>query len=407
MATSILVHRSDADVLDSSLELDERVGAVVVVARQSLARRAEVRVVAHSALVADACDVGLIDLVPAEGAIAVDACVASEHWLRLRDGVVDGREAVTSMLERSLGNARAAVVEVWAVQALVTDAEDCLVAAIADGVVANVATRGKGSLGGHAEDSTLGGGLETVRGMVAVFVGGVARDAQVEVIASRASDKLVLWQHVHAVVASASGHARFLGQSLGLLLKGTRNLGLDVPLDRGAHASAVGHLTGDFVLDVLSLASDTLGCAGDDLAVLDRALDQPVTFARAQLTAGDAGLTEIVVATVTDAAVVVRIVHGVVAVVAVDGPLSLSGDCGSGSRLTAAECEFTRGGVTTSTSELAEELRTIRAERTWRRGFRFYEGLLGSTCLAELEDATADGTAIEGHRVARRGLVVW
>jgi len=161
------------------------------------------------------------------------------------------------------------------------------------------------------------------------------------------------------------------------------------------------------VLDVLSLASDTLGCAGDDLAVLDRALDQPVTFARAQLTAGDAGLTEIVVATVTDAAVVVRIVHGVVAVVAVDGPLSLSGDCGSGSRLTAAECEFTRGGVTTSTSELAEELRTIRAERTWRRGFRFYEGLLGSTCLAELEDATADGTAIEGHRVARRGLVVW
>jgi hypothetical protein len=176
VATSILIHRSNANILDRGLELDKRVSAIVVVARQSLARRAEVRVMAHSALVADTRDVGLVDLVPAEWAIAVDARVASEHRLRLRDGVVDGREAVTGMLERGLGNARAAVVPIRAVQTLVTDAKDCLVAAIADGVVANMAARCKGSLGGHAEDSILGSGLEAVRGVVSVLVGGVARE---------------------------------------------------------------------------------------------------------------------------------------------------------------------------------------------------------------------------------------
>jgi hypothetical protein len=370
------------------------VSTVVVVAGQSLARRAEVRVVAHSALVADTRDVWLVNLIPAKRTVAVNARMASEHRLGLGDRVVDGREAVASMLERSLSNARAAVVPVWAVQALVADTKDSLVAAIADGVVANMTARGKGNLGGDAEDSALGGRLEAVRGVVAVLVGGVARDAQVEVIASCASDKLVLRQNIHAVVASAGRHARLLGKRLGLLLKGTGNLGLDVFLDSGAHARAVDHLTRYLVLDVLNLAPNTLGCAGDDLAVLDGTLDQPVTFARAKLTAGDAGLTEIVVATVTDAAVVVRIVHGVVAVVAVDRPLSLSANCGSGSRLAAAECELTRGGVTTSTSKGVEELGTIRAERTWRRGVGFDEGLLRCTCLAELENTTANRTAI-------------
>jgi len=273
VAASILIHRSNADILDCSLELDEGVSTVVVVAGQSLARRAEVRVVAHSALVADTRDVWLVDLIPAERTVAVDARMASEHRLGLGDRVVDGREAVTSMLERSLSNARAAVVPVWAVQALVADAKDGLVAAIADGVVANMTARSKGSLGGDAEDSALGGRLEAVGGVVAVLVGGVAGNAQVEVIAGRASDKLVLRQNIHAVVASAGRHAGLLGKGLGLFLKGTRDLGLDVFLDSGTHARTVDHLTRYLVLDVLSLASNTLGCAGDDLAVLDRTLD--------------------------------------------------------------------------------------------------------------------------------------
>ena len=282
-----------------------------------------------------------------------------------------------------MGNARAAVVPIWAVQALVTDAVDLLVTAIADGVVANVTARGKGSLCGHAEDSTLSGRLEAVRGVVSVFVGGVARDAQVEVIASRASDKLMLRQHVNAVVASASRHARLLGERLGLLCKGTRNLSLDVFLDTGSH------LARDLVLDVLDFTSNTLGGAGDDLAVLDRALDQPVTLARAQLTTGDAVLAEVVVAAVADAAVVVRIVHGGVAVIAVDGPLPLSGSCGSDSRLTAAEGELAGSGVP-GTSEDVEEVRTVRAEWKWRRGVTVDEGLLRCACLAELEDAAAN-----------------
>lgn len=118
------------------------------------------------------------------------------------------------------------------------------------------------------------------------------------------------------------------------------------------------------------------------------------------MTAGDAGLTEIVVATITDAAVVVCIVHGGVALVTVDRPLSLGGNCRSSSRFAAAEGKLTRGGIT-GTSESIEEFRTIRAERTGRRGVTFNEGLLRCACLAELEYSTADGTTIEGGRVAR------
>jgi hypothetical protein len=212
----------------------------------------------------------------------------------------------------------------------------------------------------------------------------VARNAQVKVLAGLASDELVLGKDVDAVVASASGHAGLLGQSLGLFAKGAG--------DR------------DLLLDALvSLAADALSGAGDDLAVFDATLDQPVTLTRAESAGGDAGLAKIVIAAIADAAMIVRIVHGSVAAVAVNRPLTLSRSHRSDSRLTATEGKLARS---LRTGERAEEVRAIRSEGLRDRGLGLDESLLRSTSLAELEDAAADGTTVESGRVARWGLVI-
>ena len=61
----------------------------------SLARTAEVSVVAHCALVAYASNVRLVGLVAAQRTIAVDSEMANVHTMRLRDRGVDGGKAVT------------------------------------------------------------------------------------------------------------------------------------------------------------------------------------------------------------------------------------------------------------------------------------------------------------------------
>jgi hypothetical protein len=388
VTTSILIHSSDADVLDGCLELDERVSAIVVVTRQGLARSAEVGIVAHSALVANTHDVRLISLVLAQRAVAVDTSVASEHRLRLGDRVVDRGEAVTRVLEGCVSDTSAAVVPVGAVQALVANTVDGLVAAIADGVVTNVATGSQRSLIAHTEVDVLCGRLESVGRVVTVLVGTVAIAAQVEVLTGLASDELVFWKHIDAVVASASGFGQLLSQRLGLFCKGARDLFLDLLLS-------------------LSLAPDALGGAGDDLAVLNSTLDQPVTLARAKRTTGDASLAEVVVAAIADAAVIVRIVHGGVAAVAVDRPLTLSRSYRSDSGLTATESKVTRDlDVGRSTGEGTEEVGAVRGEGLRDRSLGLDKSLLRCASLTELEDSTADGATIQGSRVAGRSLVV-
>jgi hypothetical protein len=340
--------------------------------------------VADGALEASAHDVRWDSLVLAQWAIAVDASVASEHGLGLRDRGVDGSEAVTGVLEGSVRDTGAAVVPVWAVEALVADAVDSLVTAIADGVVANVTTRSQGSLLIHAEADVGRSRSKAVSRVVTMLVFTVARNAQVKVLAGLASNKLVLRKNVDTVVASASGHARLLRQSLGLLAKGAGNR--------------------DLLLDaLLSLAADALSGAGDDLTVFNATLDQPVTFTRAKSAGGDAGLAKIVITAIADAAMIVRIVHGGVAAVAINRPLALSRSHRSDSRLTATESKLARS---LRTGEGAEEVRAIRSEGLRDRGLGLDESLLRSTSLAELEDATADGTTVESGRVTRWGLVV-
>jgi len=220
----------------------------------------------------------------------------------------------------------------------------------------------------------------------------VAIDAQVEVLTRLASDELVLRKNIDAVVASASGHARRLG------CFNSRHAGLGL--------RAKGASDRDLLLDaLLILAADALSGAGDDLAVFNAALDQPVTLTRAESAGGDAGLAKIVIAAIADAAMIVRIVHGGVAAVTVDRPLTLSRSHRSDGRLTATESKLARS-LHTGAGERAEEVRAIRSEglRDW--GLGLDESLLRSTSLAKLEDAAADGTTIKSGRVARGSLVV-
>lgn len=106
---------------------------VVLIAWMSLAVLAKVGVVADSALVAGAFNVRQVLFVLAERTVAVDAVVAITAVERLSKRLIDRDEAVARMNELGILDAVGAIIPVWAVQALVTNTVDKLVAAIADG----------------------------------------------------------------------------------------------------------------------------------------------------------------------------------------------------------------------------------------------------------------------------------
>lgn len=93
------------------------------------------------------------------------------------------------------------------------------------------------------------------------------------------------------------------------------------------------------------LGWEALSGAADHLAVLDEALDEPMTLTRAELAGVDTTLAKIVVTTVTDAAVVMLVVHNGVALVAVHGPgrtryrEALNLRLGAEGQLLAQDCE--------------------------------------------------------------------
>jgi hypothetical protein len=115
-------------------------GVVVPVAWVRLAVLAEVGVMAHGALVANTLNVRGV-LTVAKGTIAVDAVVAVTAIERLGERIIDGHEAVARMNVLGALDTIRAVVPIWAVEALVADTVDELIAAIANGGVANVSPR--------------------------------------------------------------------------------------------------------------------------------------------------------------------------------------------------------------------------------------------------------------------------
>jgi len=141
LALLVIVDSCHANAAHRCLELDERMGVVVLVARMGLAVLAKVCVVADGTLVADAFNVGQVFLVFAERPVTVDAVVAvgAAHWLSQR--LVNGNEAVAWVNEPGILYTIGTVVPIRTVEALVANAINELVTAIADGRVADIPSR--------------------------------------------------------------------------------------------------------------------------------------------------------------------------------------------------------------------------------------------------------------------------
>ncbi len=190
---------ADADATDRSLELDQGMGPVVLVGRASFAVGAEVGVIAHGALVTVTHDVGDEGALGSRGAqrtVAADAVVdgsadvAGLHVGGILQVLVDGHEAVVGVDESRIGDAVGAVVPVRAVQALVADANDSVIAAIADGAVLFGTSGSQPPGDGDVDLRAFHNGGETVLGVVAVLVLGEAVLAEVKVLASGAVHEL-------------------------------------------------------------------------------------------------------------------------------------------------------------------------------------------------------------------------
>jgi hypothetical protein len=324
------------------------VGAVVLVAWQSLARGAEICVVANSALVSDALDVVLVGLAATQRSIAVDAEVANSDTTRLRNWLVEGREAMAWVDVVNVLVAVVAVVPIRAIQALVANAEDLLVTSVADGAMTGIAAGSEQHLSREREDGVFRGWLEAVGGMMSVLLSNVALDAEIKVRTRSASHELALWKDYHAAVASAGGDLR-LSKRLGVVVEGAWDLFLDLWLDLECR------------LRLVLAGRDTLSGAADDLAILDESLDEPVALTWAELATGDAALAQVVVTTIADVAVEMGIRHCHIALVAIDRPgVAVSGD--SRSWLAATEDEVSLHALL---CQALKEVLPVRGERTW------------------------------------------
>jgi hypothetical protein len=167
---------------------------VVPIGRVGLAVGTEVGVMADSTLVSDAFNVGKPILVFAERTITEDAVVAIAAAYRLSQRLIDGNEAVRRVDELGALDALGAEVPVGAVQALVAHTVNELLAAIADGRVADIAASIAQEVGKSGHRSLFSGSLESMARVVAVLVVDVALHAEVVVFACGARNKLALMQ---------------------------------------------------------------------------------------------------------------------------------------------------------------------------------------------------------------------
>lgn len=128
MASGIVIlgDSTNSDGAHGSLELDQGVGAVVLVIGMGLAARTEVNVVTDGTLVANTSNVALSRLAIAQRAITEDAKVDLRVTRLLTNSFVDRGEAVSRVVLVGFLDARRAVVPVGARQAFVADADDAL-----------------------------------------------------------------------------------------------------------------------------------------------------------------------------------------------------------------------------------------------------------------------------------------
>lgn len=165
---------------------------VVPVRRMSLAVGAKVRVVAHGALEADTFNVRLVLLILAKRTIAVDAKVAVDTSWGFSQRFVDGNKAVSRVNVFGALDTLCAEIPVGAVQALVADAVDELLASIADRRVTNIAASIAKEVAQSWHCCVRSCSLEGMTRMMAVLVVNMALHAQVVVITRGACNKHVL-----------------------------------------------------------------------------------------------------------------------------------------------------------------------------------------------------------------------
>jgi hypothetical protein len=224
--------------------------------------------------------------------------VGGVHGLSQR--LIDRYEAVTGVNELGVLETVRAVIPVWAIQALVADTVNELVAAIADSVVTNIPAGIAQEIRQSRKHSLGCGRLEGMARMVTMLIANMASQAKVVIITRDAGDELLLGEHGDTAVTGASG-LLFVGNRLLLIGESSRNILL------------LGLLGLDF-------GCDALGSAVDDTAILDEALDHPVSASGAVNTVVDTSRAKVVIATIAYAAMEVLVLHGLVAVVAIDNP---------------------------------------------------------------------------------------
>lgn len=192
----MLASSSNANMANRCLKLDERMGPVMVIGRASLAVCAEVKVMADRTLVANASDVGGIVLVArAQGSIAANAHVhrlSTSVGMNIRERLIDGCKAVVGVDKGSVDNAFRAVIPIWAVQALVADTSNVLVAPITNSVVSLVATSSHLDGNVNRQLGTCNSRDKGMLGVVAMGILGEATLAEVEILASCAVEELSL-----------------------------------------------------------------------------------------------------------------------------------------------------------------------------------------------------------------------
>jgi hypothetical protein len=294
----VVTQSSNANIADWGLEFDERMGSVVAVRWASLTAGTEVGVVADGALVTITDNVGLPSAVGiAKRSITEDACVTrfaavpTTQRVQVAEGLVERHEPVAGVDEAGICNARRAVVPIRALETLVADAVDVLVAPIADGIVSGVTAGSKESLSQQAMVGILGHKAKGMLRVVAMLHPYMAPNTQVVIVTCVASDKLVVRQLDDAGIAGAGRHGN-------LLLF-------------GGHESGLG-------LRELWLGCNGLCDAVGHLAILHETFDEPVVIASTEDSCVDTTPAQIEVTVIARAAMIVLVGNGSTAIVAID-----------------------------------------------------------------------------------------
>jgi len=204
----VLAHRSNADIADWSLEFDQWMRPIVMIARVGLAVAAEVRVVANSTLEPNARNV--VVLVLAQWTVAVNTNVSRVRQVWFRNGIVECSEAMIWVLVASSLDALRAEIPIGADQTLVSDTKDILITAIANGRMSHIAAGSTQSFSSRAQSSACHSWFERVTWMMTVGVALVARQAEIIIFAVPAGHEMILREHF------GSQWQRYLAGSTGL-----------------------------------------------------------------------------------------------------------------------------------------------------------------------------------------------